>query len=145
MRALPALLLLAATQATAVPMYKCVDARGVTHYTETPHSGCVGRAVDIKPLPPPSGAQQAPARDLGEQERDFRRRQLERGRDEEKEAKAAKAREQRCRALRAEHSRMTSGRRVVQYDAKGERAYLEDAERARRAAQYQDEISRLCR
>jgi Domain of unknown function (DUF4124) len=143
-RVLALLALLAAPTAGAVQMYKCVDAKGVTHYSEAPIPGCKGKEVDIQPLPAPSGKEVAPSRELGVQEGEFRRRQLERGRAAEKAAAEAKAREQRCQSLRAEHGRVSSARRLVQVDAKGERSYADDSERERRLARLQEDIAKAC-
>jgi hypothetical protein len=52
---LAAALALAAAPAAA-QMYKCVDARGVTHYTDKPQPGCKGGPVDIRGSPLISGA-----------------------------------------------------------------------------------------
>lgn len=145
MRAAAIAALLVAGAADAASMYKCVDARGVTHYSEKPVPGCKGGEVDIRPLPPPSGKERPEARDLSEQEREFRRRQLERGEAERKAAAEAQARERRCSSLRAELARYHAARRVVQTDSKGERSYMDDAERERRMAALQAEIARTCR
>jgi hypothetical protein len=125
-------------------MYKCVDARGVTHYTENPLPGCKGGAVDIKPLPPPSGKESTPATDVGEQEREFRRRQMERGKTEQKEAMEREAAERRCLARRSDLERMTNSRLYAR-DAKGERAFLDDADRAKHIARAQEEVAKACR
>ncbi len=145
MRVLARLVLLAAAPAGAVQMYKCVDAKGVTHYTEAPLPGCKGKELDIQPQAPTSGTGPAPARDVGEQEREFRRRQLERGRAAEKDDAEKKRLDQRCQSLRNEHARYVNSRRVYQYDAKGERVVLDDAVRQKRVAELQEEISRSCR
>ncbi len=145
MKRLALLAMLVPACAGAVPMFKCVDARGVTHYSEKPVPGCKGREVDIQPLPPPSGREQPPARDLGEQDRDFKRRQVERAQGEEKAAAERKRAEQRCQALKSEQARLSAGRRVAQVDAKGERSFMDDAVREKRAAQLQEEIGRNCR
>lgn len=44
----------------AAQVYKCVDARGVTHYSDKPQPGCKGGPVDIRGSPPISG-ESAPA------------------------------------------------------------------------------------
>lgn len=143
--ALAAALLLLASTAGAATMYKCVDARGVTHYTEKPLPGCKGREVDIQPQPPTGGGAAPPPRSVGDEERDFRRRQIERERAAQKEAAEAKSRAQRCQALRAEIARLTHARRVFATDDKGERVAIDDATRARRLAELQDEAGRACR
>lgn len=145
MRFLPAaLLLLASLQAGAVQMYKCVDAKGVTHYTEQPLPGCKGRALDVKPLPPPSGAERAPAADIGEQEREFRRRQVERGEAARKSAVEASRRERRCAQARAELDRLSRSRLYVR-NARGEREFLDEAASAARISRQQEEVNGACR
>jgi hypothetical protein len=46
--------------------------------------------------------------------------------------------------MHAEYQRLTSGRRLARVNEKGERVYVEDAERDRRAAQLQADIARAC-
>ncbi len=128
----------------AAPVYKCVDAKGVTQYSEKPVPGCRGTEVDIQPLPPPSGAERPEARDLAEQERGFRRRQIEREEAEKKAATEMQQRAKRCQQLQSELARYTQSRRVWQTDAKGERSPMDDAERERRTASLRSEISRTC-
>jgi len=139
----PVLALLFASMPAAAQMYKCVDAKGVTHYTETPVKGCRGNPVDIKPQAP-IGTQVAPKEDIGGQEREFRRRQLERGVAAEKSAAEAKQREQRCLAAKAEHAR-PSNSRLFDRNAKGERVFLDDSATAQRRAQSQENVDRACR
>lgn len=134
-------MVLAAVPAAA-QMHKCVDARGVTHYTETPLPGCKGREVQIRPQAP-IGTTVAPEADLGEQERAFRRRQLERAEAAQKSAADTKAREQRCQAARAELERLSSTR-LFERNARGEREFLDDAATARRIGQQRDEVARAC-
>jgi len=102
-------------------MYKCVDERGVTHYTDKPGPGCKGGPVDIRPAPPISGKVEERKEDLVGAEREFQRRQIER-----------------------EYQRLTSGRRLGRTNEKGERVYVEDAERQRRAAQLKGDLARQC-
>jgi hypothetical protein len=59
---LAAALALAAAPAAA-QMYKCVDQRGVTHYTDKPQPNCKGGPVDIRGSPLISGAPAKPAAD----------------------------------------------------------------------------------
>jgi hypothetical protein len=125
----------------AAQMYKCVDKKGVTHYTDAPLPGCKGGEVDIGPLPSVSGAQ-TPRReeDFARQEADFRRRQNERA---QAEASLRATLETRCRALRLEHDRLSSGRPLARIDADGERVYLPDELKDERLAQVRDAM-RAC-
>ena len=97
--------------AAQAQMYKCVDERGVTHYSDKPQPGCKGGKVDIQPSPPiGSGEPRAPAGDLKRQEVEFRNRQAQRQAAEEKD-KAAQ--DERCARLRQEHARLASGIRLA--------------------------------
>jgi hypothetical protein len=136
-RALALALLLAAAGAAHAQMYKCVDERGVTHYTDKPRPGCKGGEVDIRPIPPMSGKAAAPAGDLGRQEADFRRRQISR---EQAESKDRKALDQRCQRVRNELLRLQSTGRIARLDDKGERVYIDDAARQQRIEQLKGEF-----
>ena len=122
-------------------MYKCVDRKGVTHYTDAPLPGCKGGAVDIGPLPSISGARPArPDEDVARQQADFKRRQNERA---QAEASLSAALEARCKALRLEHGRLSSGRPLAQIAADGERVYLPDEQRDQRLAEVREAL-RAC-
>lgn len=136
MRRLAAAALIALSGPAYAQMYKCVDERGVTRYTDEPRAGC--KAVEIRGSPPISGPIRAPDGDLGRQEAEFRRRQLERERAAANERQELIAR---CGPLRREQSVLSSGRRLVRINEKGEREYVEDAERERRLAQLQRELA----
>ncbi len=126
-----------ASASAAGQMYKCLDAQGITHYADKPTPGCKNAPVDIRGSPPISGRLAPRPDDTAQQEADFRRRQAERERSEET-ARAQRAElERRCASLRAEHAVLASGRRLVQFDAQGERMYVDDGERQRRLAEVQ--------
>src|SRR5262245_9139214 len=125
---------------TGAQMYKCVDARGVTHYTDKPLSGCKGGEVNIQGSPPISGtlaAPKPPADDIARQNADFKRRQNER---ERVEAADKAALDERCARLRHEYNAFSLGGRVFQMNDKGERVYMEDANRDARLAQLKDQM-----
>ena len=121
-------------------MYKCVDERGVTHYTDKPRPDCKGGQVDIRPIPSISG-QAAPAgRDFAGQDVEFKRRQIEREQAETKD-KAALA--QRCTRLRQEESWLSYGGRISRTDAYGQHVFVDDATREARLGQVKEQL-RLC-
>ena len=134
-----ALALLAALPAAA-QMYKCVDERGVTHYSDKPRPGCKGGEVDIRPIPPISGSIAPANRDLAKQEAEFSRRQIER---EETEAKAKEAREERCARLRQEQNWLSFAGPLSHTDAQGRPDYVDDATRDARMAKVKEQL-RLC-
>jgi len=129
--------LLLAPLAVGAQMYKCVDAGGKVHYTDTPGPGC--RESAIKPSPSISGA---PPREenLNAEDAAFKRRQAERAAQEAKEAGERKVLEQRCARLRQEYALLSDGRRIVRIDAKGERVYMDDEVRVQRAAQLEQQL-----
>jgi hypothetical protein len=130
-------LLCAAAFPAAAQMYKCVDERGVTHYSDKPRPGCKGGEVNIQGSPPVSGSLQPRKDDIDRQNADFARRQIERERAESQEKKAL---ETRCARLRRENARLSSGVRSANITPQGERVYLEDAERDARLAQLREEL-----
>lgn len=130
-------LLLFATCPSHAQMYKCVDERGVTHYSETPRPGCKGGKVDIRPIPPVSGNAAARPNDLAGQNAEFKRRQIER---EESEGREKAALAQRCARLRYELGVLSSGTRIFETTSQGERVYLDDAARDARLVQLKQEV-----
>jgi phage protein D len=126
-------------------MYKCVDERGVTHYSDKPSPGCKGSEVDIRASPPMSGASPRSAQDLKQQETDFQRRRIAREREEEKAAAQRAALERRCAAMQTELQRLGTPRRLVSVDAKGERTEVDETTRNARMVSLKAEIDRQCR
>ena len=136
---------LLASGASAQTMYKCVDARGVTRYTDQPQPGCKGGEVKIQGQPPISGTLSPPKQDAGQQERDYQRRKMDEARIQEAQRNTAEKINRQCEQLRAQLESLESGRRIVRIDEKGEPSYVEDDERNQRAAQLRDEIAQKCR
>jgi hypothetical protein len=134
-------LALAALLAACVPaqaqMYKCVDERGVTSYSDSPRPGCKGKEVDIRPIPPVSGELKPDTSDVAGREADFRRRQIERG---EVEANEQAVRKNECERMRREYARLQFPGRLSVVDAKGERTYIDDDTRQKRTAELRDKL-----
>lgn len=131
-------ILLAGVATAHAQMYKCVDERGVTHYSDKPRPGCKGGKVDIQPIPPVSGKVAAPrSTHVPQQDADFKRRQMERERAEAADKAVLK---QRCARLRQEHAVLASGVRVGKISAQGERVYLDDATRDARLVKLKEEL-----
>lgn len=124
--------------------YKCVDERGVTHYTETPRPGCKGRELDLRPSAPP-GTLPVPARDLARDNADFKRRQIERERLEEKEKAQLAAHKRQCVRERDALGRLETASRVVDgVTPAGEKTYMDDHTRDRRIAELRAKLA-ACR
>ena len=137
MRIVGLALLLAAFPAAA-QMYKCVDQRGVVQYSDKPSPGCKGGPVDIQPIPSLSGQVSAPrAPSPSQQDADFKRRQIERERQESRE-KAAQL--ERCQRVRQEIAWLSAGTRVSRINDAGERVYMDDATRDARLTQLRQAV-----
>ena len=121
-------------------MYKCVDERGVTSYSDKPRPDCKGGQVNIRSSPSSSGQGVPPARDVAGQDADFKRRQIER---EQAETKDKAVLERRCASLRREESWLSYGGRITRTDAQGQRVFMDDAARDARLAQVKEQL-RLC-
>jgi hypothetical protein len=137
-----AFFLLFAPAAAPAQMYKCVDEHGVTSYSDKPCAGAKGGQVDIHGQPPLSGQLRSPNENLSSQDADFKRRQIAREREAEKDAKDRTAAQRRCTALRNEQERLARARRVVVVDGKGGRSYMDDQTRDKRLAEVNDQLSR---
>jgi hypothetical protein len=126
-------------------MYKCVDERGVTAYSDKPCPGGKGGAVDIRSAPPIGTTQPRGASgDLKRDEADFQRRRIQREREEEKAATRRAAVEGHCEDLHVELARLESGQRIVLVDAKGGRKEMDDAMRQSRIANLKSAINARC-
>ena len=140
MRAAGVLLLLVALPAWA-QMYKCVDKKGVTHYTDAPLPDCKGREVDIRPIPSISGAENRRRdEDFAQQDADFKRRQNDRAALEAQERSALAAR---CKGLRQELAVLSGGQPLARINDQGERVYVPDEVREQRLARLR-EAMRAC-
>ena len=140
MRLLAAAALLALLPTANAQMYKCVDARGVTFYSDKPQPGCKGDKVDIQASPPlGGGAAPRPPQSFAGQDAEFKRRQIERDQAELQDKQQVAMR---CAKLRNEYSVLASGGRIYQRNSLGERVYLEDSTRDTRLAQLKEEMRR---
>jgi hypothetical protein len=128
------------SSAAAAQMYKCVDARGVVQYSDKPSAGCKGGPVDIQPIPSLSGHGTTPPPSASQQDTDFKRRQIERERQESNE-KAAQM--ERCSRVRQELAWLSASTRVSRINDAGERIYMDDAAREARLAQLKQQM-RAC-
>jgi len=142
-RALFAALMVLALPAAA-QMVKCVDARGVTHYTDKPGPGCKGGEVNIQGQPPISGKLQPRTLDPAREEREFQRRRIDEERQAKGEEREREARRRRCASMHTELQRLDSQRRVVTVNPQGERTFMDDGLRQQRIEQLRSEIARGC-
>jgi len=145
--------------------YKWKDSRGRTVYGDLPPAGV--KATPMSSVSPPAAAATpAPAKAGGaesgskagakdgkpltpaEQEMEFRRRVKEAQEAAAKKAKedqAERDKKQNCELAREQERTLASGQRVSRVDEKGERYYVNDAQRAEELSQARRSISEWCR
>ena len=136
------LALLAFPLAGNAQMYKCVDARGVTSYSDVPRPGCKGKEVDIRGQPPISGEVKESRSEPAKDEAEFKRRQIERAAQQIQEQAALANRQKECEHLKNEYARLDSGRRIVtEVSGQGERSFLDDPSRTRRMQEIREKLA----
>lgn len=127
--------------ASAQKMYRWVDGKGVTHFSENPPPDGA-KAVTIEPkVTPPSG----PAKGAGpdawrERDLEFRRRQIDRGEREKQEARVQAQRRQACMRARERLDYYADGR-IYRDNPDGSRTWMSETERAA-ALERQRELAR---
>jgi len=133
-------------------IYKWVDEKGITHYSETRPPKQKAQEIQVQPTPPAGAESGKPAaKSSQEQELEFRKRHAERQeaakRQEEKEAAAkreALARKQRCILARQNLHTLQKQRSVYSINEKGERVFLDDETRAAEIQRMKMEIESFC-
>jgi hypothetical protein len=132
-----------AAAAPAQQMYKWVDEKGVTHFSADPPPENA-KAQKYEPrVTPPSGDVKPPAENPSKwsgQEADFRKRQIERSKAEEADAKQASVRASRCAEARRKLEWYESGR-IYRDNPDGTRVWMEESQRSAKL-QEQREIMR---
>jgi hypothetical protein len=148
-------ILIAAFLALALPasaaLYKWVDEKGVTHYSESPPpEGTQAKKLELPSTAPnePGKARPDTPEEWKGREIEFRRRMLEKQKAEE----SAKAqgersegqRKQRCTEARRRLDLLSAGRPLYHVNEKGERVYMEESDRAAETAKWRKEIDQSC-
>jgi hypothetical protein len=145
--------------------YKWVDRNGRVQYGDAPPPGVKATPLRGAPAPaaqPPAPAQKsadgksadpkAAAKKSGplspaEQEAEYRKRQIEAQKEQEKQAAATKeasVKKDNCERAQEYLRTLDSGQRISRTDAKGERVFLEDAEIAREKSQARQNVQAWC-
>lgn len=147
-RALIALALaLAVTGAAAQAMYKWVDEKGVTHFSESPPpDGRKASKIEPRITRPPAPA--AVPRDEPEawkaKDTEFRRRQIQRARAEEAEGREREKRAERCAKARQRLAFFEEPGAIYDRDESGQRVYLNDAQREAAIALRREAVREHC-
>jgi hypothetical protein len=127
---------------------KWVDAEGKVHYSDSPPPDV--KAQTVRPLSG-KGQAEAPAsyspKSYTEREAELKKSGLEKEeatKKKEQQDAAAEARKRNCAAARQHARSLEEGTRVFNYDANGERVYLDDDARAQRLEEARKTISADC-
>lgn len=126
---LSALLCCGPIGAATAQVYKWVDENGVTHYGERPPQNRKAQTVETKPMTAPGSSPARPP-DWQEKNLEFQKRRIERAQQAEREQQEAQEKRKRCIVARDDLEYMQSARRLYDLNDKGERVYLDDAERS---------------
>ena len=148
-RPLPLLLLVALCLGLASPagaqIYKWKDASGKTVISDKPPPGQLPVPKQDDSVP---AAQAEPAQpSLADRELEFRKRQKEareNAEKAEKEAAAAAEKEENCSNARRQLQMLESGERIALRNDKGERYFMDDAQRAREAEKTRQYLDTRC-
>lgn len=143
-------------------IYQWRDAEGRVHYSDMPPAQ--GEAKRLRSAPPstaspapqaaaaPASADTAAAAEkpktLAEKEQAFRERRAaaaEAQAKAEQESARNAERQRACEQARNQLAALRSGQRVVRFNSKGEREYLDDAARAAEVEQTQKYVDATCR
>ena len=141
--------ILAATAALAVSaqaMYKWVDEKGVTHFSQHPPPDGKAQKVEVKPSGPPPRA--VPPDAWKQRDIDARARRLEKEQKEDYD-KATKHNEAAERTNRCNHARrelriLETQVPVYTVNEKDERVYLDDKDRAREIEEWKRHVQTYC-
>ena len=145
------LILLAANHAYA-EVYKWVDSSGKVQYSDHPPASNKTQKLKIDTS---SSATQSPgnrkapaASSMMDKEIEFRKRHVEAEEAEkkqEKQAREAKQKQENCGNARGNLRGLQESGRVVKYDDKGERSFLDDAARQQAIERAQKEVDASCK
>lgn len=140
------LVLLLSLSAPAHAIYKWVDEKGVTHFSDDPPpDGKKSQKIEPRVTPPSSDAKPA---DWKQREQEQRKKRIEQDqKDEYQKAKAqnnAAERQNRCLYARRELHVLEKQVPVYHVNEKGEKVYLEDRDRPGQVAKWKQAVGEYC-
>jgi hypothetical protein len=148
-------LTLAFSAAAAAQTYKWVDQNGKVQYGDAPPAGAnatpLGRTPSpaVQPAKPPETKAAAKKGPLSpaEQEAEFRKRQIDAQKEQDKQAQASQestTKKENCARAQEYLRTLDSGQRISRTDGGGERRFLEDAEIAKEKSQARQNVQNWC-
>ncbi|HST02307.1 MAG TPA: DUF4124 domain-containing protein [Usitatibacter sp.] len=132
--------------ATAQTMYKWVDEKGITHYTDAPPPDGKGQKIDIRATPPSAPVQPPPS--FQEKEQAQRGQQLQKDQAKKAvdadQAKAQAYKRGRCIEARRQLGVLALQRPLFTFNDKGEKVYMEDKDRQAQVDRWQGQVDEFC-
>ena len=136
-------------------VYKWVDKDGKIHYSDQPPLAGDAKKMkrkskDTAAVPAaasPAGDSAKPAPSIADQELEYRKRKGEKEEVDKKQqadAETAKKNKDYCSNLQGELRSHTNGTRLIRYNDKGERVFLDEKERAESKTQLETRIAKDC-
>lgn len=146
-------LLLAMTTTAHAGVTKWVDADGKVQYSDQPPPATVKsqKALNIKTspaLPKAASSSNSDGRNIAEKDLEFRKRQVkteEAAAKEAKEQEEAKQAKANCEQSRRQLQALQEGQRISRYDEKGERIFMEDADRPQAINEAKQAVDSWCK
>jgi len=130
-------------------LYKWVDEQGNVHYSDQAPSGKTKSDTTLNiPNQPAATPATNTAKSWQEKDLEYKKRQAaaaEAEAKQQKEAQDAKAKTTNCEQAKNNLARLKIGGRIFTYDDKGNRSYMDDAQRAKATADAQKSISDWCK
>ena len=147
-RALALVAVLAILPAGAQTMYKWVDEKGVTHFSESPppDAKTEKKATKVTPkvVPPSGGGSYDPNAWKGK-EAEARKRSVDKGQQEQAEAKDAAQRAETCNRARSRLSFLQNTHVIYRDNPDGSRTFMEDKQRDAEIARAKEVADQACR
>ena len=147
-RALALACAFAALGAGAQTMYKWVDEKGVTHFSEQPPADAKSekKATKVTPkvTPPSSGGAYDPNA-WKAKEAEAKKRSVDRGQQEQAEAKDAAQRAETCNRARSRLSFLQNTHVIYRDNPDGSRTFMEDKQRDAEVAKARQVADEACR
>ena len=142
-----AIALTAALGAGAQTMYKWVDEKGVTHFSETPPPDDQAKAKASKVTPkvtPPSNPGSYNPEAWRTLDSEAKKRQVERGKAEQADAKDREKRQAACQRARSRLASLQNTQILYRDNPDGSRSYMNDSERDAEMGRARDAIRQSC-
>jgi hypothetical protein len=130
----------------AAQMYKWVDEKGVSHYSETPPPDGKATKIELKPAtgsPPPVTESDWKQKELDARHQRIQKEQKDQQREAQDQNQAA-ARHNRCLEAQRRLDIMQTPAAVYHLNEKGEKVYYDDAQREREIVGLKANVKTYC-